>query len=171
MRGAASAIALSCLFLLNGCGDNEPSLARVAGPTAKVARFEFALDGMRYAISLPEQAGMREQRDSNSIVFDARKGQRQQKVMQISATPQRPLQTLDRQRRIGASGRVVRFRETSDAGGGSGGAMATIEGRFELGPVTLFLYCSDQGESALFPDWCLDHLDSLQLMPASSGNG
>ena len=92
--------------------------------------------------------------------------------MVLSAVPDRPDRSFDRQHRLrNGSDRVIRYRKTDDAGGGSGGGMATIDGEFEVGLYTLFLYCSDQSEWALYPDWCLDHLDTLELVPAAPGNG
>jgi hypothetical protein len=90
--------------------------------------------------------------------------------MVLSAAPDVPNQTFDRQHRLReGSGRIVHYRQTDDAGGGSGGAMATIEGRLDIGPHTIFLSCSDQNESVLNPDWCFDHLGTLELIPPASG--
>lgn len=158
------------LALLSACNDNEPALPPVAEKKEKLTRFEFAIEGVRYTIALPEEAGMREERDPKRVTFDARKRQRLQKIMELTSTPPRAVPPPDRQYRL-RNGSVVKYHKTDDAGGGSGGAMATIEGEFAIGLYTLFLYCSDQSEWALYPDWCLEHLETLELIPAPSGNG
>ena len=157
------------LASLGACSDSEPALPPAAEKKEKLTRFEFALENVRYAISLPEEAGMRDQHDPKIVTFDARKRQRQQKIMELSSAPPRQMPSPDRQNRL-RNGGIVKYHKTNDAGGGSGGAMATIEGEFEIGLYTLFLYCSDQSEWALYPDWCLEHLETLELIPAPSGN-
>lgn len=167
MRRAGALLLLATLALVSACGDNQPALPPAPEAKDKLTRFEFAIDGARYAISLPEQAGIREQRDPGSVTFDARRGQRLQKLMVLSATPQKSGQTLDRQYRLRGGTRVVRYRQTDDDGGGSAGAMASIDGEFQVGPHTLFLSCSDQSEGSLDPAWCLEYLETL--LPADAG--
>lgn len=161
---------LSALLLAGACSDNQPALPPAPEKKEPRTRFEFTLDKARYAIALPEEAGMRDQRDIQSVTFDARKRQRQQKIMEIAVVKNRQFARPDREYRL-RSGRIVNYHRTDDAGAGSGGAMATIEGEFEVGLHTLFLYCSDQSEWTLYPDWCLEHLETLELIPAPSGNG
>jgi hypothetical protein len=167
---ALAPLLASLLASLGACSDNQPALPPVPEKKEKLTRFEFALDNVRYAISLPEQAGMREARNPKLATFDARNNQRLQKIMELGSAPPRPQPSPDRQYRL-RNGSIVKYHKTDDAGGGSGGAMATIEGEFEIGLYTLFLYCSDQGEWALYPDWCLEHLETIELIPAPSGNG
>jgi hypothetical protein len=171
-RAGALLLLLSFAVLGAACSDNQPALPPAADKKEKLARFEFQLDNVRYAISLPEQAGMRDPRDPKSVTFDARKTQRLQKIMVLSAVPEQPNRIYDRQYQLlkGAA-RALRYRRTDDAGGGSGGGMATIDGEFEVGLYTLFLYCSDQSEWALYPDWCIEYLETLELIPAPSGSG
>lgn len=171
MRRAGALLALSVLALLAACGDNEPALPPVAEKKEKLTRFEFAIEGVRYAISLPEQAGMREAPDPKRIIFDAGKHQRLQRIMILGAVPDGLRTTFDRQHRIRGTERVLRYRKIGDAGGGSGGGIATIDGEFEIGLYKLFLYCSDQSEWTLYPDWCLEYLETLEPISAPSGNG
>ena len=59
MRCAGVPIVLSAFLLLGACSDNAPALPPAREKQEKLTRFEFAIDGTRYAISLPERAGMR----------------------------------------------------------------------------------------------------------------
>ena len=169
MRHAGALVLLSAFALVSACSDNQPALPPAPDKTEKLTRFEFTIENVRYAISLPEQAGMRDQRDTKSVTFDARKTQRLQKLMVLRAAQDRQVPSPDRKHRL-RNGSIVDYHRTDDAGGGSGGAMATIEGQLQIGLYTLFLYCSDQSEWTLLPDWCLEHLDTLELLPVASGN-
>jgi hypothetical protein len=169
MRCAGAFLLLSAFALVGACSDNQPALPPAPDKTEKLKRFEFTIENARYAISLPEQAGMRDQRDTKSVTFDAHKTQRLQKIMVLSAVQDGQVPSPDRKHRL-RNGGIVNYHRTDDAGGGSGGSMATIEGQLQIGLYTLFLYCSDQSEWALFPDWCFDHLDTLELLPGASGN-
>lgn len=163
---------LSLLLLVAACSDNQSALPPAPEKKEKLTRFEFALDNVRYAVSLPEQAGMREPTDAKRVIFDARKNQRLQKIMILGTAPDGPRPTLDRQHRLrNAAATIVRYRRVEDSGGGSGGGIALIEGEFEVGVYTLFLYCSDQSEWSVYPDWCIEYLETLEIMPAPSGNG
>ena len=73
MRRAGAALLLSTLLLVSACSDNQPALPAAPDKREKLTRFEFSIDSVRYAISLPEQAGMRDQRDPKQVTFDARK--------------------------------------------------------------------------------------------------
>ena len=172
MRNRGMSLLVCAATLLGACSDNQPALPPVPEKKDAVTRFEFALNNVRYAISMPQQAGMRDQIDPKQVTFDARRGQRQQKILAFSIDPPRSGSSFDQEHKFRKGNiRVLRYRKTDDSGGGSGGAMATIEGEFEVGLYKLFLYCSDQSEWALYPEWCLEHLETLELIPAPSGNG
>ncbi|MET0277635.1 MAG: hypothetical protein ABW198_04805 [Pseudorhodoplanes sp.] len=170
MLRAGAILLLTSLALIGGCSDNEPALPASSQKLDTKTRFEFTLASARYVISLPEEAGMRDQVDAGKVTFDARKRQRLQKVLELASERPARWKSPDRQYRL-RNGGIVNYHETADSGGGSGGAMATIEGELEIGLYTLFLYCSDQSEWTLYPDWCLEHLQTLELIPAPSGNG
>jgi hypothetical protein len=175
MCRAGAVLALSGLTLLAACGDNQPALPPAPEKQETLTRFEFTIGDVRYAISLPEQAGMRHQRDTSAVTFDSRKNQRLQKILALITAPDRPGETFDRERRLkknSGSGPVVRYRHIENAGEGSGGMISEIKGQLEIGSNTLFLYCSDQSESVLFAGWCLDYIDSLEVItPPASGSG
>ncbi len=171
MRRGRLYLLLPVFALISGCSESAQAASKAPADTAKPIRFEFVLDNQRYAISLPDQAGMRQQTDAKQIIFDARRGQRLQKIMILGTATDRPSRSLDRRYRLrNGSGNVVRYRQDDNAGSGSGGGLAQIEGEFEVGLYTLFLYCSDQGEWAQSPDWCLEYLETLELTPAPSGS-
>ncbi len=170
MRRVAALLLLCTLALVAACNDDQPALPPAPETKAKLTRFEFTLDNVRYAISMPEQAGMREPLDTKSATFDARKTQRLQKIMVLAAVQDRQVAPPDRTRRL-RNGSVLNFHRTDAAGGGSGGGMATIEGELEVGLHKLFLYCSDQSEWSVYPDWCVEYLETLEIVPAPSGGG
>jgi hypothetical protein len=157
-----ASVLCAVLFVASGCGDNEPALPAPAPKEEKLTRFTFSIDGKPYAISLPQQAEMRAQHDPHSVTFDARKNQRQMKLMMISAAPRRLAIDYDQTMRL-RNGTTMRYRDLGEVGGGSGGAEFEIAGRIEIGTSALFLNCTDQTESVGFPDWCLHYLDTLDV--------
>jgi len=179
MRSAGALLLLSALALVSACNDNQPALPPAAETKEKLTRFEFTVGGVRYAISLPEDAGMRDQ-GTDGVIFYEHKRQRRQRVMLLLAAPQKPGLDFDQQYLMrDESGRtdrkradrVVHYRHLGKSEGGSGGAIEDIAGRVALGQHVLFLKCSDQGEWSISPTWCLQYLDTLAIVPpASSGN-
>lgn len=183
MRRASACTVLAALVLLSGCGDNAPALPPKEEKKEALTRFDFSLEGVQYAISLPEQADMRERHRPPGFDFAARKNQRMQKNLIITAKPdpQNGDQNFDRQHfRRDARDRILRddhdrtvhYRNLGKTGEGSGGSIEEIAGRIEIGGNVLFFECTDQGEWTIRADWCLDYIDTLQITPpASSGNG
>ncbi len=178
MRRAGVFLLLSALALLSACNDNQPALPPVPDTKEKLTRFEFDLGGVRYAISLPEDAAMRDH-GTDGVIFYARKTQRQQRIMVLLAAPRKPDQDFDQQHIMrdengrldrDRTDRVVRYRHLGQSDGGSGGAVEDIAGRIQIGSHVLFLECSDQGERSIHPTWCLDYIDSLAVSPPASSN-
>lgn len=177
MHRAAGLTLLAVVACVSACSDSEPVLLTSVASNERLARFDFSINGVGYAISLPEQAGMHPQPDPRSMTFAARKGQRLQKTMVLAGAPQSPDQNFDRQHltrddrgRIlrDAGSRVVRYRALGKTGEGSGGSIEEIAGRIDIGTRVLYFRCTDQGELSIRRDWCLDYINSLQITPQPS---
>lgn len=71
-----------------------------------------------------------------------------------------------------ASGFRLDYRVDEDAGGGSGGAEATLVGVIDLGPAAtqrLAVTCGDQSEFTPDPTWCLELLERVTLFDGKAG--
>jgi hypothetical protein len=179
MRRARAALALSGFTLLAACSDNQPALPPKPASQEKLTRFEFKIGGVQYALSLPERAAMRDVRDG--VVFYASRTQRLQRTMTITAASGRPNHNFDRTHLVrdehgrpirDRADRNVRYRHLGNVGAGSGGAIEDIAGRIQIGEIILFFECSDQNEATIHAEWCLDYIDSLDVIaPPASGNG
>ncbi len=180
MRRAGVILALSGLTLLAACGDNQPALPPVPEKQEKLTRFQFKVDGALYALSLPERATMRDA-SLNGVIFYASGTQRLQRTMTLTSIPRHSDQGFDREHVMrdargkllrDPTDRTVRYRQLGKTGAGSGGAVEDIAGQIRIGEKILFFECSDQSEGVIRADWCLDYIDSLEIItPPASGNG
>lgn len=59
----------------------------------------------------------------------------------------------------------LEYRGGGHTGGGSGGPIAELTGRMEIGPLVLTVSCTDRGTGAWArePDWCLPYPDRLEI--------
>jgi hypothetical protein len=179
MRRARAVLALSVLTLLAACNDNQPALPPMPEKQEKLTRFEFTIGDVQYAISLPEEAAIREY-GTSGVIFYARWTQREQKTLLLLPTARNPDRNFDQEhvprdehdRPVrDRTERIVRYRHLGNTGAGSGGSIEDIAGRIQIGRNVLFFECSDQGEWSIRPTWCLGYLDSLEVTQPSSGNG
>ena len=62
-----------------------------------------------------------------------------------------------------ASGSVLRYSVTDNVGGGSGGPIAELSGRPEIGGRVLAVTCTDQDELSRMPDRCVPYLHHRKI--------
>lgn len=175
MHCTRALLLLSLLASVTACNDSEPALPVQAKPEL-LTRFEFAVEGVRYAISLPEQAVM-QPHGPQGVIFYARRNQRLQRTMIFSPASRGGDGSFDQEHfardkrgRIARDrkDRAIRYLELGQTGAGSGGAIEEIAGNIEIGANRLFFECSDQSEGPARARWCLDYINSLERLLQNS---
>ena len=177
MHRAAGLTLLAVVACVGACSDSEPVLLTSVASNERLTRFDFSIDGVGYAISLPG-AG-RHAPATRSAQHDVRGAQGPAPAEDHGAQPARrkaPIRistgSTSRATIAAAScatrgSRVVRYRALGKTGEGSGGSIEEIAGRIDIGTRVLYFRCTDQGESSIRRDWCLDYIELAADHPAA----
>ena len=136
-----------------------------ARPTATLARILFTLDGSSFAITLPAAASISEPND-REIAFNLTKGGRLQRTLEFTSVVMQAEGSLKATVVLANGGRFT-YDVKDDVGGGSGGPIAELAGRLELGLLAISVTCTDQGEWGREPEWCVPFLGQLEILPRS----
>lgn len=124
----------------------------------------FALEGVGYRILLPQRASLvpPSGQVKSATIRDATKSQRLERLLILGGArdgaKSRPMRTV----RLKGGG-VLRYGIEDNVGGGSGGPIGELTGEIEIGSRTLAVTCTDQGELAREPDWCVAYLHHLRM--------
>jgi hypothetical protein len=112
---------------------------------------------------LPETATVRMLPGSQQATIDLTKGQRLERFLRLEMTNAVRSLSFDHVAQMHNGGRLS-YSIDDDTGGGSGGPIAALTGRLEIGPLAIAITCTDQDELYRHPDWCLPYLDRLELV-------
>jgi hypothetical protein len=141
--------------------------ARAGGQNAAdppdLRRWEFALDGVRYRMLLPQRATRMIQSDGFSVSLS----QRLAHQLHLRPAPAGSNGSYAHAEKL-SGGAVLRYNIDRDVGSGSGGTEGRLEGVLRIGTRTLAVTCSDQDELfAPRPEWCLQFLRELRIEDGS----
>ena len=134
-----------------------------ARPTTTLARMTFTLGGASLAIFLPEAAVVHNLTGRDKIYIDLTKGKRLERWLILQTAPHGPGANYDKTM-ILTNGGHLEYRTEDNTGGGSGGPVAELRGRMEVGSLILAVTCTDQDEGSREPDWCLPYLSGLEIV-------
>jgi hypothetical protein len=137
-----------------------------AHPAATLARMTFKLGETSFAIFLPTDAVVRTSAGEQKITIDLTKGRRLERFLILAIIPHEPGMIYDRTAVTATGGRLV-FQVKDNTGGGSGGPVAELTGRMDIGSIALSVTCTDQDEWSRKPDWCLPYLNRLEIVERS----
>ena len=130
-----------------------------------LVRKEIVLDGMTLAISVPEANAARISARAGLITIDFAKNMRLQRLLILKRGAPPAGGPLGPKREL-ASGGWLSYRLDDDAGGGSGGPIAELNGVLEIGTIELAVTCTDQSEWGGDPEWCLPYVGRIELIKA-----
>jgi hypothetical protein len=128
-------------------------------------RVEFALAGNALAVSLPEPFSKRIRVSNGEVVIDFAKNMRLQRLLILKHGARPAGGPLGPKREL-RNGARLSYRIDDDTGGGSGGAIAELNGVLEIGAIEMVVTCTDQSEWGGDPEWCLPTLASIELVKA-----
>ena len=161
------------IFALSGipaCGwPNMLRAQRGEGPALSkttLARVTFRLDGTSFAIFLPEAARASNSASGNEVRFDLTKGKRLERLLILAMTSP-AIEAGDHPKVMLANGARLEYQVKDDTGGGSGGPVAELIGRMNIGPLVLSVRCTDQEKWGRAPAWCLPYLGRLEILERS----
>ena len=136
----------------------DSARAAPAGPKA-LRRTTFTLDGMSFAMPVPDRGNVRVSADTFTIFV----GTRLQRLITLEKSKAGSRRHY-RQKTVLANGLRLEYSIDDNVGGGSGGTIAELKGRLEINGHVLSVLCTDQSEfSAPQADWCLSYLGQLEL--------
>lgn len=158
------------------CGITVLSVIATLAGSAKIAqaqrasdpplvRKEVVLDGMTLALSLPEANAARISVRGDRMTIDFARNMRLQRLLILRRGPPPSGGPLGPKQDLPSGGRLS-YRLDDDAGGGSGGPIAELNGILEIGTVELAVTCTDQSEWGGDPEWCLSYLGQIELVKA-----
>ena len=152
------------LVLLAGIAPITMAEAQSAADPALV-RKEIVLDGMTLAVSVPEANAARISVHADQVTIDFAKNMRLQRLLILKRGAPPAGGPLGPKREL-PSGGWLSYRLDDDAGGGSGGPIAELNGVLEVGAVELAVTCTDQSEWGGDPEWCLPYVGRIELVKA-----
>lgn len=147
-------MALALLPSLAGAQPSTPA-------TTALARKVFTLGGTPFVLFLPEAATVRISASENTITFDLTKGMRLERQLVLATAPR---EIVAGRKVLLRNGARLEYAIDDNTGGGSGGPIAALSGRMEIGAHALSVRCTDQDEGSREPDWCLRYLDRLEIV-------
>ena len=139
---------------------------RPALPKTALKRLTFRLDGTSFAIFLPEAAIASNSASGQEVRFDLTKGKRLERLL-ILAKTSTTIDAGDHPKVTLANGARLEYQVKDDTGGGSGGPVAALIGRMNIGLLVLSVRCTDQEKWGREPDWCLPYLGRLEILERS----
>jgi Tse3 toxin immunity protein Tsi3 len=110
---------------------------------------------------LPKPARVRN--SDNEINIDLTKGQRLQRNLIFTTAPVQP-DVGNRRRGVLANTGILEYAIEDNTGGGSGGPIAGLTGRIQIGSNAFTVKCTDQEEISREADWCLSYLNRLEII-------
>ena len=99
-------------------------------------------------------------------MFNIAKGGRLQRTVEFAAVEQR----VDGPRTptvVLRNGGRFTYVVEENTGGGSGGPIAELTGRLELGLLTISVTCTAQNRGGREPAWCVPYLGNLEILARS----
>ena len=139
---------------------------RPALPERALARLTFTLDGTSFAIFLPEAAIVSNSASGHEVRFALTKGKRLERLLVLAITSA-AIDVGDHPKVMLANGARLEYQVKDDTGGGSGGPVAELIGRMNIGSLVLSVRCTDQEKSGRESDWCLPYLSRLEILARS----
>jgi hypothetical protein len=147
------------LSVAAGTAQNPSSI----GDEVRLSPKTFTLGDTAFVIMLPETAIVRESPGSQQVGIDLAKGQRLERFLRLEMTDAVRSSSFDHVAQLHNGGRLS-YSIDDHSGEGSGGPIAALTGRLEIGPLVIAITCTDQDELFRRPDWCLPYLDRLELV-------